>query len=222
MTYDVIKRRPDPNSLALDDEADYRAAVRDFTNAREAIVEAVRGYTEVVEDTDRRFRIRAVVPYRVTAYRHDFDPKAVDELKTEYGRSPPGEPTDGFVDVDGSVIFRAIPHTHNQEFLVEYANAAHSNEEVRDMKRRQGHEALESTVVKHVEDGEVPVPITVTVLDLVEDEPEAPRMVEPDDEAWLEDDEMTHETKERTLTVGRATYKVDGIVPPDEWEGVDE
>jgi hypothetical protein len=215
MTYDVIEPKPDPSTLAIDPE-DYRAAVRDFENAREAIVDAVREYTEVVEDTDVRYRIRAVVPYRVTAYRHDFDDEAVAELKSKYGRTPPGEPTDGFVDVEGSAIFRSIPHTHNQEFPVTYGDD--EPEHIRDMHRRQGHEALEASVVSHVEDGEVSVPITKKVQDVVEDDPEAPTF----HESKPEPKPLDYETKERTLTIGTATYKVDAIVPPEEWEGVDE
>lgn len=212
MTYDVIEPRPDPNDLALDPE-DHRAAVRDFVNARERITDAVAGYIQVVEDTADRVTLRATVPYRVTAYRHDHDADRVDELKTKHGATPPGDTTDGFVDVD-TAIYRAIPHTCNQEFGINHG------EDHRAMAVAQAHDHLESTVVTHLEDGEVSAPITVPVEVIVDDEPQGMVMHEPGDDPY--DDDLSYRTKTRPFRVGTATYKVDGIVPPEEWEGGDE
>lgn len=211
MTYNVIKPRPDPTELALDDEADRRAAISDFEDARQAIADAVRGHTETVEDTDDYYRLRAVVPFRVTAYKHDFDDDRVEELWEKYGRDPAYKPTDGFVDVSGraSEFYRSIPFHHDHAISKEYSIPQ------RRMAKKQAQQAIEGSVIESVEDGKVTYPITKTVHERVEESEPEPVGMESKD-AGLRDE--TFETKERSFRIGTATYKVDGIVPPGEWD----
>jgi hypothetical protein len=209
MTYDLIEPRPEPTTLALDDAGAYHDAVKSYEKTRERIVDAVREYTEVVESTKHRYHIRAVVPYHVTAYRYTLDDDAVATLRDDYGRTVRQSPTDGFEDVGDTDVYRSVPCHHREAFTDAYPQD--------DLARSNVHHALETSIVSTLEDGEVSVPITRTVQDVVDKEPDAPRVVEPDADPKAH--EMDFETVDRELRIGTATYKVDAIVDPDDWDG---
>lgn len=212
MVYTFIEAPTDPNSIATDAE-DRRAAQRAYGNDCEAVTDAVREYTEVVEDTAERYRLRAVVPFRVTALRHDFDDDRVAELQDEYGATPPGAPSDGWHDVESQTI-RAIPIHQNVEFTPERL-ARHASAE--QIEQRQAHEAIEAGVVKKLEDGEVETPLTVTVTERKETDPDVGML--PDDEQVPRDAfEESFELVDRPFRYGTARYRVDAIVTPETWD----
>jgi hypothetical protein len=215
MTYDLIEPRPEPTSSDIDDPDAYNEAINAYEKARERIADAVREYTEVVEDNKARYKIRAVVPFRVTAYRHDFDDHRVDQLRERFGRTPPGEPTDGFVDVSDheSTTYRPVPFSHKQEWAIGFGTDDKTN------AKEKAQDALAKTVYAHVADGHVSVPITVTVLEdrrVVDGTPVDPYGFN-EGRAPERDDTFEVETVERDFRVGEATYKVDAIVDPDDW-----
>lgn len=222
MTYTAYEPEPEPNSDAYDDVDDYRDAVDRYERARDRIFDAVERCVEVVQDNEARYKIRAVVPFRVTAYRHDYDDHRVDKLQEDFGRTPPGEPTDGFVTIDRppgmSNTFRSVPFTHNQEWAIGFGTDDHSN------AKRLARDALKKTVYAHVADGRVSVPITATVLEerFVDDDGTVGAPYPAGGPLERDTEPLNVETVEREFRVGEATYKVDAVVDPVEWEGADE
>lgn len=223
MTYEVIEPAPDPREAVDEDDHTTKygfheaktEAIEAFESARERIVEAVHGYAEVEDVDSKHVRVKAVVPFRVTAYRHDFDEDSVEAVRNEYGREPPGEPTDGFVEVTGSPLYRAIPLQFNRRF----GAFRPQTEEDRDTVIAQSVEALESLVVKALEDGSIDVPITVTVQErrFVDEDGDVGAPV-PTGGPFEDNDHINTVLVDYEASVGTASYKVDGIVPPEEWE----
>jgi len=215
--YDVIETPTDPNSLALDNRGDERQARKEWEDDVEAVYDAVRAYAEVVTDVDDDFHVRAVVPFRITAYRFDLLEEKIEDMDLRVS----AKDTDGWRDLSKheSVAYRTFQFHHRDVRGVEWEDAS-KVEDAREMVRKQVVESLCERVLQTLIDGEVEQTIDGTRYEEVAvDEPGAALVDAPDAHlAHPSSPDDLYEEREVTYPSGTAKYRVDAIVSPESWE----
>lgn len=215
--YDVIETPTDPNDLALDDRGDERQARKEWEDDVEAVYDAVRAYTEVVTDVDDDFHVRAVVPFRITAYRFDLLEDKIEDMDLRV----PAKDTDGWRDLSkhDSTAYRTFQFHHRDVRGVEWQEAA-KVEDAREMVRNQVVESLCERVLQALIDGEVDQTIDGTRYEEVAVDAPGAALVDVDEGhlAHPSSPDDLYEEREVTYPAGTAKYRVDAIVSPESWE----
>lgn len=226
MTEDILTLPTPPEEVENVSGIDHQEIVQNYVEARDRIDEAVAGYVELHDNTDEdpggipKYRATAEVIFRVTAYNYELDEERVEELEQQYNRPVWVEETDGFVppidpEGDGGDAYRAIPFMHSRAFTLQQIEEMEQTPEEATLDL--GTQELQRKVVDVLLDGEVSLPLEVTVEERVDAGPDRPPVAM--EGSGPSPDEATFKTRERPFPFGTVTYRVDGIVPPEGWSG---
>ena len=152
--------------------------------------------------------IRVRIPFRITAYRHDIDREACERHDVD-PESLPIRETDGWVDISepAYVTIDFAHHTEEPKQVVEDVEE--------DALTDFAFDGMVNGVFESLREGKASKPLTTEVVERVEIEEPVPRRQTDVDPT----DGKAYREEFRTVRVGTARYKVDGIVPPEHFDG---
>lgn len=215
--YEVIETPTDPTTIATDDRQDFEAAKKAWNEDVRAIHDAVRGFAEVVTNSETEVFVRATVPFRVTAYRFDLLTDKIEDM----GLSLPGaiEDTGGWRDLSdkNSTTYRTFTFSH-RDVRAEQWKDADGAEEMRSSIERTLVRNIGDAVIDTLQNGEAEQTIDGWRYEEVADEdPDVAVVDDPEAATPPSKDDLYREEKVE-YPAGKARYKVDAIVPPGEWD----